>query len=56
MDKHESLIKKKAKRRKKRTVGRCSTHDIPELVITEKGKAYFISLGAREEDFHEVYR
>ena len=56
MNKQESMKKKKAKRRKQRTLHRDSMHDFPPFLITEKGKAHLISLGAREEDFHEVYR
>lgn len=54
LDKHESLKNKKVKRRKKRTAGKCSTHDFEEWALTEKGKDYLISLGMKEEDFYGI--
>lgn len=54
MNKHDSLRLRKIKRRKKRTRGRDSMHDIPPFYWTEKGKNALIELGLREEDFREV--
>ncbi len=54
MDKQESLRKKKAKRRKKRTKGKEPYRDFPEFVITQKGKDALIKLGMKEEDFYAI--
>ena len=52
MNKHQSLHVRKIKRRRKRTRGRDTVHDLPPFLITQKGKDALIALGMREEDFH----
>lgn len=52
VNKAQSLHLRKIKRRKKRTHGRDTMHDLPPFLITEKGKEELIRLGMREEDFH----
>lgn len=55
MNKNQSMNLRKIKRRKKRTRGRDTMHDIPPFLWTQKGKDALIEMGFREEDFREVY-